>query len=576
MKAFALNLPALSVSAAFTWPAFWVTLALNITVTFVSILGAEPTWWQRLLAVLAAQVAMFAVVGLGASVERRVVNARWHSVAAIAWFALSGLARGGTIAALFSVWGVASASGEWARLLSGVTLAWAVLIPMSLFTSSARFLADVSGELERRRLQLASAAQQSSAEIRDSDRMAVERVKGQLAEALVADAGVTASAADHLEHVASRVVRPLSHDLAAVVPEIAITDPGEVPRRMRWRRIIDIAASGRPLHPVATGAVIAMLSVVSFGQVFGLVRTLVFFAATLIALVVVMELANRGLQSLLPRFSLEPRVVLTLLLTIGAGVVTGLAASLIARLVDADVTGTQLRLLVIALALVVPLLGLPITVAWAAQAQLRETVLALEELDERLERLVARLGILQWTQQRSLARALHGPVQTAIAAGVARLRLAGASNEEAEIERVRDELFDALDIGGASTRHVTWEVGIQRVVATWAGLCSLDVCVDPDALQVMEADRPTGDIALEIVTEAVSNAVRHGGASMVTVKVWVSDPDLCVSVANDGQSGVDRVDGLGTRILRDCAVRWSRGETSMGVRLDVALPLSTN
>jgi len=236
VKPFALNMPTLSVSAAFTWTAFWVTLALSITASFVSILGAEPTWWQRLLAVLAAQVAMFAVVGLGAILERRVVNPRWHSVAAIIWFALSGLARGGTIVALFSVWGVASASGEWARLLSGVTLAWAVLIPMSLFTSSARFLADVSGELERRRLQLASAAQQSSADIRDSDRMAVERVKAQLAAALVEDASVTASTADHLEHVASRVVRPLSHVLAAVVPEIVITDPGEVPRRMRWRR----------------------------------------------------------------------------------------------------------------------------------------------------------------------------------------------------------------------------------------------------------------------------------------------------------------------------------------------------
>jgi signal transduction histidine kinase len=60
--------------------------------------------------------------------------------------------------------------------------------------------------------------------------------------------------------------------------------------------------------------------------------------------------------------------------------------------------------------------------------------------------------------------------------------------------------------------------------------------------------------AYRIATEAVSNAVRHAGASSCTVSLALSGEDLLVQISDDGRGvPADAVPGVGSTSMRERA-----------------------
>jgi anti-sigma regulatory factor (Ser/Thr protein kinase) len=81
---------------------------------------------------------------------------------------------------------------------------------------------------------------------------------------------------------------------------------------------------------------------------------------------------------------------------------------------------------------------------------------------------------------------------------------------------------------------------------------------------------------MEIVAEAVGNAVRHGDASAIAVDVAVVDDDLLIRVQDNGQSGLGVGSGMGSQVLQDCCLRWERRSQESGVVVEALLPLAAN
>jgi anti-sigma regulatory factor (Ser/Thr protein kinase) len=82
-------------------------------------------------------------------------------------------------------------------------------------------------------------------------------------------------------------------------------------------------------------------------------------------------------------------------------------------------------------------------------------------------------------------------------------------------------------------------------------------------------------MALEIVTEAVSNAVRHGGATQVSAAMSCEGDRTTLIVQDNGQEATSGAPGLGTRVLESCALEWSRDRIPGGAILRAVLPAST-
>jgi signal transduction histidine kinase len=94
---------------------------------------------------------------------------------------------------------------------------------------------------------------------------------------------------------------------------------------------------------------------------------------------------------------------------------------------------------------------------------------------------------------------------------------------------------------------------------TWAGVCNIDWHISDEARQALVADADLGFCTKEIVKEAISNAVRHGGATLMTVSlVLESGHTLVLEAVNNGRVLDESVEaGLGSQIIQDLSYFWS-------------------
>ena len=134
--------------------------------------------------------------------------------------------------------------------------------------------------------------------------------------------------------------------------------------------------------------------------------------------------------------------------------------------------------------------------------------------------------------------------------------------------RLRDELPAPDDLAGA----------LADLVAFWRP-------VRPETRFTLEADLPASLSApvryclFRAAQEAVSNAVRHGGPSQVTVSALEAGGAVRLCVADDGQGGPENP-GSGLPGMRARAnalgghVRIGKGPAGLGWRVDVTVPVN--
>ena len=79
----------------------------------------------------------------------------------------------------------------------------------------------------------------------------------------------------------------------------------------------------------------------------------------------------------------------------------------------------------------------------------------------------------------------------------------------------------------------------------------------------------------EIVKECVSNAIRHGQASKVTVTFFDSqDGSISISVTNNGDGPISTEQGVGSQMLDEITMSWSRDLTESGVQVVAQVALA--
>ncbi len=108
-----------------------------------------------------------------------------------------------------------------------------------------------------------------------------------------------------------------------------------------------------------------------------------------------------------------------------------------------------------------------------------------------------------------------------------------------------------------------------------------DLQIDDEATARLTPEQ--GIETLQIAREAVSNALRHGGAARVTVRMHATDTEICLLVQDDGRGfdpshGRDGGHGLGNmhaRAQRLGATLRITGQPGAGARVLLTLPVSS-
>lgn len=217
----------------------------------------------------------------------------------------------------------------------------------------------------------------------------------------------------------------------------------------------------------------------------------------------------------------------------------------------------------------VPMAGLAHAVGVAGDRSLdvlRESITAAEVRREALAQQEGRL-------RQEIAIALHGTVGANLTAATMRLRKAiddGDVTASAEALAESRRLLD-VDLHTLLLREDADLVGALTSLADqWFGLVEISMTIDPR----LQASSEATQAVVDVVTEGISNAVGHGGATRIDVTVTGSAGETMVVLEDDGAPFVGGQPGLGTRMLDAHARgRWERvAAGATGSRLVLRLP----
>lgn len=374
---------------------------------------------------------------------------------------------------------------------------------------------------------------------------------------------------DELQKLVDDVVRPLSRRFASNIPNWR---PSQRSAEISLRRV---HASLDPIKhlPPRTVAVIAVItaSIASSSAFFGWKAAIELIVLVVLGLALSMTIgypiARRYVRNLRPPLR-------DLEITLGF-MIMAIPPALGTRIALSETQ--QPRVYVVPALIAVPIFGWIIMTGNAAREQASISARELLRTRDELRWHIARINLLTWFHNGLASRLLHGPIQNAIQVGIFRIR---ALDNEADSGLVVRDVLSRIDEAfqrAASLSPTNPKEACEIIAATWNGIASISTDVSDQTIDCLESDQATAGILVDLVQEACSNSIRHGGADRVQIACSTGDSLVRVVIEDNGdefkESGLR---GLGTQFLEACAVSWSRTRSDGTNRLTIDLPAVTS
>ena len=182
------------------------------------------------------------------------------------------------------------------------------------------------------------------------------------------------------------------------------------------------------------------------------------------------------------------------------------------------------------------------------------------------------LGLLQNELQinrRTMAQIVHGKIQARLQAASLRLKQAD-SITDALLAEVGNELtasvLDTTDTEGSKRSLI---VQLEQMAEQWAGICEVTIACEPAAAAVADANPVIKSAVVEVVREAVNNAVKHGEADEADGSIRLdADGAIVIVIRNavyatgsakslSGSSEAPAGTGYGSQLLGQITDGWS-------------------
>ena len=563
----------LSGPSLIAWPTFWLVLALSTMMTALTsaaLFAADPL--RIAVAILIGQLVMFAILGAGYLLTRQ-ASARTRRFTIIPLIVLATAARGIALAISLAALGLQSPP-QWLLRIGGSMLSNSmVIILVVLVVASIREHRALLAEYMTRNAELTIARERAHREITERHQEVVDRVRRQLLDRIDEMAGQSPiDVRNAMQNTVEDVVRPLSHDLARQTPVLESQPDGLPSPRIDWSAVASDATTGRPLPAVAVALTMIVIGATWTFTVFPVPAAATVLVSGFVVIWLLCMASNEILQRISDSFGPLGRSLVMTLLLVATGLITGFAATITLP------PDTQVRTVAASDAILIPILGWLLAGAKAAQNQQHRLEEAMVEVNKTIAWEVARAGETQWQQRRALSRALHGPVQSAIGGAAVRLDLALQSGEPTEmlIDELRQRVVDAIDLLGAQQPDVDLAAAISQLQAVYQGACEIELHAKVPAMRRLAADSTCSTASTDLISEAVWNAIRHGKARHVLIDVTPTTPaTIRITVQDDGatdETDHDARTGLGTQMLEEVTLEWSRTYTSSGTTLVALLP----
>ena len=201
----------------------------------------------------------------------------------------------------------------------------------------------------------------------------------------------------------------------------------------------------------------------------------------------------------------------------------------------------------------------------------------------------ARIVEAQDDERRRIERDLHDGAQQRLVSLQLSLQMlrrdlgpdadpAAVAELDAATAEAAAAIADIRELARGVHPAILTEAGLGPALASLADRAPLPVVV------VDELDRRLPSsveaTAYFVTAEAVTNAIKHAGATRVDVRTWLADDQLRLDVRDDGRGGADPSDGTGLTGIKDRVAALGgtislRSDAGQGTRLEVALPCAS-
>lgn len=184
-----------------------------------------------------------------------------------------------------------------------------------------------------------------------------------------------------------------------------------------------------------------------------------------------------------------------------------------------------------------------------------------------------------WAEQQRLTTLLHGPIQAAIQFGFIQISKRPAETPQT-LSRMNQEISLAISRMDFP-EEIDSELFLQALEAIenlWGGICLIDCTVEHNVLEIIENDSVLARLTIDIVREAVTNAIKHGRATTVTISINQSSLETVhISVKNNGETPQQQSkSGFGTELLDQMTLRWELTQHGDFVSLSAEIPIKRN
>ena len=216
--------------------------------------------------------------------------------------------------------------------------------------------------------------------------------------------------------------------------------------------------------------------------------------------------------------------------------------------------------------------GSMILAVMALSEQKRNSIdLQYREQIQALEKLISRLRKQIWITRRNAAWVLHGPIQSALISSALSLNEPGLTRQDRT--DLQQRISDAVESLKKKNETMNPDIAdaLNAIANVWARSCATNWSADIDLLDQIQRDHDSSFCVIEIVREAVGNAVRHGKATQVEVAVLESEPGVLEIGVKDNGAGIteESIAGLGSAMLDQISLSWKRENHPPGCQLTV-------
>ena len=462
---------------------------------------------------------------------------------------IAGLVRGVVIYFLGGAFGLVPPDDLLFRLIGGPLYVLAVYMVSNYIVLASTDHRRIAGTLEQERANLKASTASFESQLNSLRLAQMSRVRELLAPAiwelrkLLQDASLSKDASraiTALRQVNEDVVRPLSHSMIHSFEPPTLTR--SISKRARLGQFV-LPAQVRLGNTLPVTAFAPFVAVISYSSLSALLEPLAALFST-VAFVTVLTLELVLIKRLFGDriVSLGASIAVSLLIGSLLGGTTALML-----LSEPVALPASVALQAFVFFLMTMLVFLVLGVVQMQRNQVRDE---LELAVEDLRLLTSQLRQQVWLSQKTLATELHGSVQAALSASA--MRLAQLSDPTPEdLERVREDIDAAMQRLGSDDylEGQTIEELLEQICELWELSSEINYQLTPDASSALAEDSAAAYCTLEVIREAVNNAIRHGQAKSIEIKLSTKSALIELEVLNDGSSNQANAPGLGSLLF---------------------------